>query len=80
MRREKKPSRNIEVRDTPALSDGSLPKDGGNNVKEYTSFARPHHCQGQPINRIKHESPWKTYKSGYDLKLDHLSGAFGIVI
>ncbi|KAK5044692.1 hypothetical protein LTR84_010584 [Exophiala bonariae] len=41
-----------------------------NYVKEYTPFAKPRHGQNQKINRIKHESPWKAYKSGYDLKLD----------
>src|SRR4051812_5954269 len=41
-----------------------------NYVKEYTPFAKLRHGQNQQINRIKHESPWKAYKSGYDLKLD----------
>jgi hypothetical protein len=67
---EGKAKQSLAMEDTPALSGGSLLKDGGKYVKEYTPFAGPRHCQDQQINRIKHESPWKAYKSGYDLKLD----------
>jgi hypothetical protein len=58
------------AQDMPAYTSHSLSKGEGNPPQIVSTLATQLQSEKQQCSRIRHESPWKMYTRGYELKLD----------